>query len=109
MLSRNILLIDPDATMACWLENAGYIVTQVGTTEAASAHIPTCDLIIVELDLPDDDGVLLVSDLRARRAVPIMVCTNRNSHERTLALKFGADMAVEKPLDARELIERVNA
>jgi two-component system KDP operon response regulator KdpE len=105
-----VLLVDPDGAAMAPLERAGYRVVQVGTAQQADALYADAALVLTELDLPDQDGVVLVSEIRERSNVPIVVCSARASTaDRVLALKLGADMAVRKPIASDELVARVRA
>src|SRR5947208_12955672 len=97
-----ILLVDPDVSAAAALEGAGYAVAHAETAATAQEHLDKAILVLMELELPDQDGVVLVSEIRDHSRVPILVCTTREGHEQALALKFGADMAVRKPVAAAE-------
>jgi DNA-binding response OmpR family regulator len=105
-----ILLVDPDVSAVVPLERAGYHVRHVVTAQQADALYAESALVLTELDLPDQDGVVLVSEIREWSNVPIFVCSGRDSStDRTLALKLGADMAVAKPIPPDELVARVRA
>ena len=74
----------------------------------ARAHKP--DLLIVDLGLPDRDGVDLIGRIRAWSAVPIIVLSARISEtQKIAALDAGADDYVTKPFGAAELLARVRA
>jgi len=74
----------------------------------ARAHKP--DLLIVDLGLPDLDGLDLIRRVRAWSAVPIIVLSARSAEEQKIAaLDAGADDYVTKPFGAAELLARVRA
>jgi two-component system KDP operon response regulator KdpE len=94
------------------LEAAGYRVIEAengerGTLEAAN-HKP--DLVMVDLGLPDLDGIEVVRRIRAWSALPILVLSARSAErDKIAALDAGADDYVTKPFSAGELMARVRA
>jgi CheY-like chemotaxis protein len=97
------LLIDAEDVLVQPLLDAGYRVAHVETAHDALERLPIVSLVVTELDLPDRDGVVFVSELRERGTVPIVVCTRARLGRRTgtLALKFGADTVIDKPRTLR--------
>jgi len=76
--------------------------------EQAAAHPP--DLVILDLGLPDMDGVDVIGGLRGWTAVPIIVLSGRaDSHDKVEALDAGADDYVTKPFGMDELLARARA
>jgi two-component system OmpR family response regulator len=70
------------------------------------------DLIVLDIMLPGDDGLVLCRELRAgkHKATPILMLTARNDEtDRILGLEMGADDYLTKPFAARELLARINA
>jgi DNA-binding response OmpR family regulator len=66
------------------------------------------DLILLDLGLPDEDGLTLARQVRARSSIPIIVLTARKGREdRLIALEVGADDYMTKPFDPEELILRI--
>lgn len=64
--------------------------------------------VLLDLGLPDEDGLVLMRQIRARSAIPIIVLTARRDREdRISALEMGADDYVTKPCDPEELVLRV--
>lgn len=94
------------------LEEIGLRTFHVGSAAAAKGELASLDpgLIVLDLRLPDEDGLILCSELRDRTSAPILVCsaTERRS-EIVLALKLGADDFLSKPFDIWELQARVEA
>lgn len=94
------------------LESAGYRVVEADTAARgaieARGHKP--DLMLVDLGLPDRDGVELIREVRAWSPVPIIVLSARVAEEQKIeALDAGADDYVTKPFGAAELVARVRA
>jgi two-component system OmpR family response regulator len=112
-----ILLIEDDSTVAHLtaelLEGNGYQVLRAATGAAARellAQAPP-DLVILDLILPDVDGLVLCASLRAAAPdMPILVSSGTiRKRDAVLALKLGADDFVAKPFDVYELEARVGA
>ena len=67
-------------------------------------------LCLVDLTLPDDDGLQVMREMRAHHDIPVVIVTGRSDVvDRVLGLELGADDYVVKPFDPRELVARVNA
>lgn len=112
---KKLLLIEDDDTfailLAAYFRTAGYAIERVASANAGLRKLEseTWDAIIVDLTLPDEDGIVLTRMLRARSAVPIIVATGRSGREdRLAALEIGADDFVTKPFEPRELVLRLN-
>jgi DNA-binding response OmpR family regulator len=91
------------------LEREGFTVERAATGEAAlDAEKP--DLVLLDLRLPDIDGLEVCRRLRERSRVPIIVVTARGEEvDRVVGLELGADDYVVKPYGLRELIARIRA
>ncbi|MGC4806190.1 response regulator [Micromonospora sp. DT233] len=82
--------------------------TGTAALKAAAAHRP--DLVVLDLGLPDLDGVEVIRGLRGWTAVPIIVLSGRaGSEEKVAALDAGADDYVTKPFGMDELLARIRA
>ena len=91
------------------LEREGYDVSRVATGEGALEASPA-DLVLLDLRLPDIDGLDVCRQLRERSRVPIIVLTARGEEtDRVVGLELGADDYVVKPYGLRELIARIRA
>ena len=79
-----------------------------GALLAAGAEAP--DIVLLDLDLPDLDGLDVLAALRRGRPVPVIVLTGRRGEaDRVRGLEGGADDYVVKPFSARELVARIHA
>ena len=66
------------------------------------------DLVLLDLKLPEEDGLMLARELRASSSIPIIMVTSRNGEaDRVLGLELGADDYLTKPFSARELVARI--
>lgn len=94
------------------LESEGYEVYEAdglkrGLIEAGTRRP---DLVVLDLGLPDGDGLDFITDLRNWSGIPVIVLSARNSeHDKISALDAGADDYLEKPFGAGELLARVRA
>jgi two-component system, OmpR family, KDP operon response regulator KdpE len=93
-------------------EANGMRAVAVGTAEAAMRETESIrpDLAIIDLGLPDRDGIDVISSIRSRSHLPIIVLSARtlDSHKRA-ALQAGADDYVTKPFSVPELLARMRA
>ena len=92
------------------LESAGYQVREAATGAAARAMVEQVrpDLIILDLVLPDEDGLVLCSVLKNMANVPILICSGtQRRRDAFLSLKLGADDFIAKPFDVYDLLARV--
>ncbi|HLY83804.1 MAG TPA: response regulator transcription factor [Acidimicrobiales bacterium] len=91
------------------LRRHGFTPTRVTTGAEALAAAET-DVVLLDLGLPDIDGIEVCRRLRARSGVPILVITARGEEtDRVLGLEFGADDYLVKPFGFRELVARIRA
>ncbi|MDX3384760.1 response regulator transcription factor [Streptomyces niveiscabiei] len=108
-----VLLVEDDADTADavrrGLARQGYHVTWAPTGHAAlTAAAP--DFVLLDLGLPDMDGLDVCQELRARGDVPIVIVSGRDSEtDKVVGLELGADDYVVKPLRMRELVARMRA
>jgi len=113
---KTILVVDDEPTLARALlinfRARGYTVEAARTGQQAlrAAVMLRPDLVILDLGLPDMDGIDVIVGLRAWTAVPITVLSARHtSDEKIRALEAGADDYVTKPFDFGELVARARA
>jgi len=95
------------------LKDEAYIVDSVGTLSDGEAALKTTifDIVILDLTLPDGDGLDLLKTLRAAgNAVPVLVLTGRDElDQRVMGLNSGADDYLTKPFALEELKARLRA
>lgn len=92
------------------LENAGYrVVTAMTGTEGLSLTASLCpDIILLDLGLPDMDGLHVIRQVRSWSAIPIIVISARiKEQEKVKALDLGADDYLTKPFGTSELMARI--
>jgi len=112
-----ILLVEDDLPLAealtTLLARSGYAVdcTHDGLSAEALISAERFDLVILDLNLPEKDGLSILRSLRARKnLVPILILTARDApDERVMGLDLGADDYVVKPFDVREFEARVRS
>lgn len=111
-----VLLVEDDVRLAAALSDAlqahGFTVHRV-TTAAEAVAAEAVDLVLLDLGLPDGDGLDVIRQLRSRfdtAAVGLIVVTARGQPgERVAGLRAGADDYVVKPLALQELLARIEA
>jgi DNA-binding response OmpR family regulator len=114
-VADTILLIEDDADTVRALSKAlgdEYRVHSVETGSAAKAALEDLrpDLVILDLMLPDTDGLILTASLKTLGDVPVIICSARQQQvDRVLGLKLGADDFVPKPFDLEDLEARIKA
>jgi two-component system, OmpR family, KDP operon response regulator KdpE len=114
-LSAQILIVDDEMPIRRLLrvaiERSGHAAVEADCGAAALLELETStpQLVLLDLGLPDRDGLELIEPFRAK-AVPIIVLTAREaSSEKVAALDLGADDYVTKPFDSEELMARVRS
>ena len=107
-----LLVEDEDAIadpLAEGLRREGFTVTRAATGAEALAASES-DVVLLDLRLPDIDGLDVCRKIRERSDVPIIVVTARGEEaDRVVGLELGADDYVVKPFGIRELIARIRA
>ncbi|HEA3084256.1 TPA: two-component system response regulator TorR [Aeromonas dhakensis] len=113
-MSHHILVVEDDAVtrekLTGYFEREGYRVTAVENGQEMRAVLAEQEVALVMLDinLPGEDGLLLTRELRARSTVGIILVTGRSDAvDRIVGLEMGADDYVTKPFELRELLVRV--
>ncbi|MDQ0832428.1 two-component system response regulator RegX3 [Streptomyces achromogenes] len=110
----HVLLVEDDEPVAeslrRGLKRYGFAVDWVSTGAAALAHPGPYDVVLLDLGLPDTDGLDVCKALRERGSVPIIVISARSDEtDRVVGLELGADDYVSKPFGVREVIARIRA
>ena len=119
-MSPRVFLVEDDADIAAMvrrhLERGGafsVLSFARGDEFLAACELATPDLVILDLNLPDTDGLVLCRELRgweATQKVPILMLTARAAEaDRVAGLDLGADDYLTKPFSLRELASRVSA
>lgn len=113
---ETILLVDDDPaierTMRRPLDEWGYALFWASCAAEARALVSQCapDLIILDLMLPDGDGLLLTTGLQKATGAAVLICSARNRQvDRVLSLKMGAADFIAKPFDLDDLEARIEA
>lgn len=112
--TAKILLVEDDVAiaeaLAELLGNEGYRVWHAANAASAEVLIDEArpDLVLLDIMLPDTDGLVLCTELRQRWPAPVVFlsATQRRS-DSIIGLRLGADDFIAKPFDARELLARV--
>jgi DNA-binding response OmpR family regulator len=114
--AQTILVVEDEVSIASfvslYLKNAGYDVRAVTTGTAALAQVASEQpaLIILDLMLPDIDGIEICRRVRKTSDVPILMLTARDEDvDKIIGLEVGADDYLTKPFSLRELTVRVRA
>jgi DNA-binding response OmpR family regulator len=116
-MSTNLILIVEDEpsiaeVVGLYMKRAGYQTLHAADGKSAMTllerHMP--DLVILDLMLPEVDGLEITRWLRERSDVPIIMVTSRREEaDRIAGLELGADDYVVKPFSPQELVSRVRA
>ena len=119
MARERVLLIDDDARLAAmvgdYLRGHGYAVDAAPTLAAGRERLRagSYDALLLDLMLPDGDGLGLTRELRAAeptRRLPLLMLTARGEPmDRVVGLEIGADDYLPKPFEPRELLARLKA
>jgi DNA-binding response OmpR family regulator len=113
-----VLVVEDDPSTAMvlvdMLSERGYRVVRAATGAQVEATLRAAgappDLVILDLRLPDADGLVLCATIRGRYDVPIIICSaTARQDDRVLAFRLGADDFVTKPFDVDDLLARAAA
>ncbi|MGH8752710.1 MAG: response regulator [Burkholderiales bacterium] len=113
-VADHILVVDDDAEirrlLSEYLSKTGYRVTAVkdGSDMWETLESGRVDLIVLDVMLPGDDGLLLCRTLRTKYETPVIMLTARGDEaDRIVGLEIGADDYLPKPFSPRELLARI--
>jgi two-component system, OmpR family, alkaline phosphatase synthesis response regulator PhoP len=113
---HTILVVEDETSIAsfvaAYLRNAGYTVKTAASAQTALITLAgeTPALVILDLNLPDGDGVELCRRIRKTSDVPILMLTARDEDiDKIIGLEVGADDYMTKPFNPRELVARVKS
>ncbi|MET3136140.1 two-component system OmpR family response regulator [Undibacterium sp. GrIS 1.2] len=111
-----ILIVDDDrdirSLLADYLDGHGYSTLMAADGNAMWAALDSnqVDLVVLDLNLPGDDGLTLCRNLRAKSMMPVIMLTARSEPlDRILGLEMGADDYLPKPFEPRELLARIRS
>jgi two-component system KDP operon response regulator KdpE len=111
-----LLVVEDDAqlrhALGTMLRANGFEVVEAESGEeglrASTVHRP--DAVVLELALPDTDGMQVLAEIRSRSEIPVVVLSVRHQRDdKIAALDAGADDYVTKPFDSEELLARIRA
>jgi DNA-binding response OmpR family regulator len=115
-MAERILMIEDDARLSemvgDYLGKSGFRVTVSGTAAEGVARLAneSFDALVLDLMLPDMDGLEVCRRVRAGSDLPILMLTARgDATDRVVGLELGADDYLPKPFDPRELLARLRA
>jgi two-component system, OmpR family, phosphate regulon response regulator OmpR len=115
-VAGRVLLIEDDSRLAAmvseYLGEAGYRVTTAASGAGGLERLgkEPYDVLVLDLTLPDMDGLEVCRRLRARWELPVLMLTARGEPmDRVLGLELGADDYLPKPFEPRELLARLKA
>jgi len=114
--SQHIIIVDDEAParemVGEYLKMHGFTVTLCDGGKslrgAIEAKVP--DLVVLDLNMPEEDGLSIIRDLKSRTNVPVIMLTATASPiDRVVGLELGADDYIAKPCELRELMARIRS
>lgn len=116
MLEFNILVVEDDSRVrnliktSLKLHNYDYLEVTNGKDAISTSSSKHVDLILLDLGLPDMDGIEVIENIRSWSNIPIIVISARSEEKDKInALNAGADDYLTKPFSVEEMIARINA
>ena len=114
--NQTVLVVEDEESIASfvalYLTNAGYDVQTAATASEAIAKVEAAvpELVVLDLMLPDADGIEVCRRMRRQSDVPILMLTARDEDvDKIIGLEVGADDYMTKPFNPRELVARVKS
>jgi two-component system, OmpR family, response regulator len=114
--SPHIIIVDDEAParemVGDYLKMHGFMVTlcEGGKSLRAAIASSSPDLVVLDLNMPEEDGLSIIRDLKSRTNVPVIMLTATASPiDRVVGLELGADDYVAKPCELRELMARIRS
>jgi DNA-binding response OmpR family regulator len=114
--SQHIMIVDDEAParemVGDYLKMHGFTVTLCDGGKSLRAAIDGSmpDLVVLDLNMPEEDGLSIIRDLKSRINVPVIMLTATASPiDRVVGLELGADDYVAKPCELRELMARIRS
>jgi two-component system OmpR family response regulator len=114
--SPHIIVVDDEAParemVGDYLKMHGFTVTLCDGGKSLRGEIETKvpDLVVLDLNMPEEDGLSIIRDLKSRTNVPVIMLTATASPiDRVVGLELGADDYIAKPCELRELMARIRS
>ena len=114
LTGARVLIVDDDErlcrVLSRYFTREGYSVREAANGDEMRARLAEgpADLILLDLILPDEDGLSLARDLRAESDIAIIMLTGKtDTIDKIVGLELGADDYITKPFDERELLARM--
>lgn len=109
-----VLTVDDDANLQevlkTYLEEDGYKVIGAGSGAQLDTIDTNFDVVLLDLMLPDSEGLSLIHKIRAKSKAPIIIVSGKSdTTEKIVGLEMGADDYITKPFEMRELSARIKA
>ena len=114
--NQHIIIVDDEAParemVGDYLKMHGFSVSLCEGGKSLRAAIETSvpDLVVLDLNMPEEDGLSIIRDLKSRANVPVIMLTATASPiDRVVGLEIGADDYIAKPCELRELMARIRS
>src|ERR1700754_4244926 len=114
--SQHIMIVDDEAPasemVGDYLKMHGFTVTLCDGGKSLRSVIDAgpADLVVLDLNMPEEDGLSIIRDLKSRINIPVIMLTATASPiDRVVGLELGADDYVAKPCELRELMARIRS